>query len=295
VAAAGVADLAGTYDRPFSSRDGLILLGGTGTTVDGLCLCNPMTGACAFIPAAAFKASTYVLVTGYDLSQSSSGFDDLTTLILDVKDGEIEGGMTYQIFTATVGAWGPVVRSEKFQKGLGAHVYPGREVVCRGGVVHWLGWSTDTSRLTCTVALDVRTGRTWTTELPKQCIGLDYTDTVFFSSLAVATSGDGQLAVVRSNPGHLVRVWVLGDGDGGWQLRRTMDVRKLLRHLPYDDGRVRLSAFCPRSGCVLGSVTGQEVRVDIDVEIRRGGSSASAPIVMVASHTKWIGLLTSPR
>jgi hypothetical protein len=82
---------------------------------------------------------------------------------------------------------------------------------------------------------------------------------VCFGSLAAAASGDGQLAVVRSMSGHLVRVWVLGDGAGGWQLRRTMDVRKLLRHLPYDEGRVRLSAFCPRSGCVLGSVTGQDL------------------------------------
>jgi hypothetical protein len=282
VAAAGIVFLAVMYDHPFSSRDGLILLGGRRTTVDGLCLCNPMTGACTSIPAAAFKATTYVLVTGYDLPLTLSGFDDVT--ILAVRDGDIEGGMTYQIFSTAAGAWGPVARSEKFQKGLAAHVDPGREVVCRGGVVHWLCWSTETNELTCTAALDVRTGRTWTTELPKECIGLEYMATVLDGSLAVATCGDGRLAVVRSMPGHLVRVWVLGDGDGGWRLRRTINAWKLLRHLPYDDVHIRLSAFCPRSGCVLGSVNGQEVRIDIDVEFKKSSPARARPVECVGTN-----------
>jgi hypothetical protein len=44
---------------------------GTGTSllldgddVDDLCLCNPMTGSCTFVPRVAFPAETYVLVTG---------------------------------------------------------------------------------------------------------------------------------------------------------------------------------------------------------------------------------------
>ncbi|CAO1940428.1 unnamed protein product [Urochloa humidicola] len=67
------------YNEPLSSRDGLLLL--KGREVEDLCLYNTMNGDHTFIPSAAFKSDTYVLVTGYDLSPS----DDLGVRILAVE------------------------------------------------------------------------------------------------------------------------------------------------------------------------------------------------------------------
>lgn len=91
---------------------------------------------------------------------------------------------------------------------------PGTETVCGGGAtVHWLGElvTDDYCRHWCTVAVDVRTGRTWTTEL------LDYwTGT----TPVLATSRDGELSMVtavsKSELGWQIQVWVLADK---WILR----------------------------------------------------------------------------
>jgi hypothetical protein len=162
---AATTDLA-SYDELLSSRDGLVL-GWTAT--QDLCLCSLMTGDRKFIPAGAFKACTYVLLTGYDLIASSdcSGGDeddDLRALILAVKEKDIGGGMTYQIFsTSNGGAWGAVTvtRSHRFKKGPVTGIYPGSEVICRGNAVHWLARAADAGVVECVVAVDVRSGRTW--------------------------------------------------------------------------------------------------------------------------------------
>ncbi|CAN6226730.1 unnamed protein product [Urochloa humidicola] len=135
---AGTADLA-LYNEPLSSRDGLLLL--NGREVEDLCLYNTMTGDHTFIPTAAFKADTYVLVTGYDLSPS----DDLGVRILAV---EVERAnhcntitLRHQQFSShasAAAAWGPVKRSPEFMKNLTTRMSPGEEVIC-GGAVHWLG------------------------------------------------------------------------------------------------------------------------------------------------------------
>ncbi|RCV06941.1 LOW QUALITY PROTEIN: hypothetical protein SETIT_1G204300v2 [Setaria italica] len=253
-------DLA-SYDELLASRDGLVLLGGR--AVQDLCLWSLMTGDRKLLPAGAFK-DAYVLLTGYDLTVSDGGGggdddDDLKAVILAVKEKGIEGGMTYQIFSTSDGAWGAVTvtRSHRFKKGLVTRIYPGSEVICRGGAVHWLGMATDAGVVECAVAVDVRSRRTWLTDLPEGCGKLDCYSSLRTSPLRLATSGDGRLTVVRSFGGGLVEVWVLTGGDR-WVLRRTIDVRNLL---PYCHGDVWFSACCPRSGCLLGHVGGKELLV----------------------------------
>ncbi|CAN6285831.1 unnamed protein product [Urochloa humidicola] len=58
-ASTGGVDLA-LYNCPLASRDGFLLLKSLNKDVVDLCLCNPMTGFCEFLPAAAFKADAYV-------------------------------------------------------------------------------------------------------------------------------------------------------------------------------------------------------------------------------------------
>ncbi|KAL6654271.1 hypothetical protein ACP70R_007736 [Stipagrostis hirtigluma subsp. patula] len=273
-AAAGV-DVA-LYDEPLSSRDGLLLLGGSSSR-DDLCLCNPMAGSCAFLPAAAFQAHAYVVVTGYDLPASDDD-DDLAVRILAVESEYIEDGMTYQLFSFAsgaggAGAWGPVKRSPEFKKGLKARMRRCGEVIC-GGAVHWPGVSA--GLLECTVAIDVRTGRTWTTPVPQQCTG------TWHDFCCLAKSGDGQLSVVLALSGHRVRIWVLVGGDEGWAPPRTIDVPSLVPHCEPRHGwsSLRLSSFCPRSGCVLAAVPGQELRIDVADE---KGSRRRRPVECIGS------------
>ncbi|KAL6654658.1 hypothetical protein ACP70R_008123 [Stipagrostis hirtigluma subsp. patula] len=78
----------------------------------------------------------------------------------------------YQLFSFTsgTGAWGPVKRSPELEDGLSVNIRSTTEVVCCGAV-YLLGYNTDSWRTNCTVSVDVKTGRTWTTELPEQCGG----------------------------------------------------------------------------------------------------------------------------
>ncbi|KAL6634371.1 hypothetical protein ACP70R_027042 [Stipagrostis hirtigluma subsp. patula] len=234
---------------PLSSRDGLLLLRGS-KAAHGLCLYNPMTGACTFLAAAALEAWTYVLVTGYDLSPSDGDGHDpaLAVHIFAVTMEEAETGMAfrYQVFTTSsagggTGTWGPVKRSPvKLRKGLKVEMSHGREVICQGAI-HWLCYSAASRRHTCTIAVDVHTGRSWTTELPKQWRHWNnYYET---NLLALATSMDGRLSVVRPKRRNQIEVWVLVGADQ-WTLWQTtaMDPNINL---------VKLCSFCPRSGCVL--------------------------------------------
>ncbi|OEL23909.1 hypothetical protein BAE44_0015072 [Dichanthelium oligosanthes] len=159
------------YDELLSSRDGLLFL--QGSTRDDLCLCIPMTGECTFLLDAAFQACTYVLLTGYDLPTSDGDSDGLAARVLAVEGEDMVAGMTYQLFFSTsdaagAGAWGMVKRTPELNYYLKPRMDGSSEVIC-GGAVHWLALSTTKWRFTNTVSIDVRTGRTWPTELPEQC------------------------------------------------------------------------------------------------------------------------------
>ncbi|OEL29678.1 hypothetical protein BAE44_0009303 [Dichanthelium oligosanthes] len=256
IQADGGADLA-SYDELLSSRDGLLLL--SGRAAQDLCLCSLVTGDRKFLPAATFKADTYVLVTGYDLTLSDGGGDhDLKALVLAVKEKDIKAGMTYQIFSTCDGAWGEVMRSPVFKKGLATRIYPGSEVICHGSEVHWLGMAADAGVVKCTVAIDVRTCRTWLTALPQVCWPLDCYSSLNVSPIRLATSRNGQLSVVTSIGTNQIEVWVLAGGDQ-WMLRTTINVESLLSRR-----QLWFSSFCPRSGCLLGHVQGQDLLIDME-------------------------------
>ncbi|CAL4887159.1 unnamed protein product [Urochloa decumbens] len=253
-----VADLA-PYDVLVSSRDGLLLL----LRGAGLCLCSLVTGDRKLIPTGAFNACTYVLLTGYDLAGASdaAAAGDMEVSILAVKEKRIEGGITYQTFSTRDGAWGDVTRSPRFQEGHVTRIYTGSEVICRGGAVHWLAMAADASvvKLKHTVALDVRTGRTWLTALPEGSWQwqMDCYGTLCDCPVSLATSRDGRLSVLRSYRDGIVEVWVLA-GSGRWALRRKIEV-------PYCLGDIWFSFFGPRSGCLLGNLgSGRQIILDAE-------------------------------
>ncbi|CAL4991086.1 unnamed protein product [Urochloa decumbens] len=260
------------YDEPLSSRDGLLLL--KGREVQDLCLYNTMTGDHTFISSAAFKADTYVIVTGYDLSPS----DDLGVRVLAMKV-EVADNRTFtlrhqQFFCSKSSAstWGPVKRSPEFMKNLYTSISRSNEVVC-GGAVHWLGvWALDwfswfdDDDLTAdeiqayTLAVDVRTERTWTTKLPDQC-----RHAYASCSLVLATSGDGRLSVVmdgrfHGDHGSCIQVWVLV-GEDQWSLERTVAVPAVSMHTQLWMNKI---VFCPRSGCVLFEVEGGDLVIEVE-------------------------------
>ncbi|OEL36581.1 hypothetical protein BAE44_0002400 [Dichanthelium oligosanthes] len=101
--------------------------------------------------------------------------------------------MTYQIFSSASGAWGPVKRSARLEKGRAPAYWDGKPkdvVVCRGAV-YWLGVSFNYGRRggrsRRAFAIDVRTEWTWTTELPEKYVVLDRDN--LDCSLALATAG----------------------------------------------------------------------------------------------------------
>jgi hypothetical protein len=85
---------------------------------------------------------------------------------------EVGDQITYQLLSGDGGGggtWGPIKRSGKLTEFLGVHMHRRGTVVC-GGAVHWLAGPDGAGlHITCTVALDVRTGRTWTTLPLEQC------------------------------------------------------------------------------------------------------------------------------
>lgn len=284
---------ASSYGEVLSSRDGFVLLIDTMRRAEGLCLCNLITGACTFLPVAGVEKCKYVLVTAHD--HDLTGDDDPAAVTILATAGTdtytMDDFFTYQLFSspssgdAASGTWGPVQRSGQLNN-KGYESYMDYVVVCRGGAVHWLAGPAESSRyrrrVTCTVAVDVRTGRAWTTELPTQ-------SNFYYDgnrSLLLATSGAGELSVIRSLPEHRIEVWVLVGGEGGeWTLRRTIDdVPSLLPHcMEKDDmglNRVFLNAFCPRSGCVIGVLSDQQ-EVRIEVESSSGGSWSRRPVVEI--------------
>ncbi|CAN6363746.1 unnamed protein product [Urochloa humidicola] len=126
------------YNWPLSSRDGFLLLESLSTGMVDLCLCNPMTGASMLLPAAAFQADAYVLLTGDDLSRSES-VDNAAVLvrIVAMKSEYHDGIMTlqHQHFCCTLssgnGSWG---HTEEIKKPRIVSINHGAEVVCGGAM-----------------------------------------------------------------------------------------------------------------------------------------------------------------
>jgi hypothetical protein len=263
-ASAGGVDPTALYNWPLSSRDGFLLLGSLDRdVVVGLCLCNPMTGDCRLLPAAAaFRQDAYVLVTGYDdLSPSPSESDDMAVRIQivavrrDYSDGS--RALQYQHFSSTssssgIGSWGPVKRSPEFVERFGMTISPGREVVC-GGAIYWLGDSTNCIQphYSIVAAMDVRTGRTWTIKLPTECWTRCHREWQ-----VLATTSDGRLSSLRGSKDY-IQVWVHTKG-ARWFLQRKIHVPNLRLRNEY--------MFFPRSGLLLVEEEdgGPELLVDVE-------------------------------
>ncbi|CAL4991065.1 unnamed protein product [Urochloa decumbens] len=256
---AGGIDLS-LYNIIMSSRDGFLLLDGTDR--DDLCLCNPLTVSCTFLPYPAFIPDECVLVTAYDDSDGPA--DDGQGVRIVPMEGEksthgflivksqLSTPTTASTNKAAAATWGPVKRSLECKKLLGSHMmFEGAPVVCNGAI-HWLGALIDGNA--CVVAIDVHTGRTWTIEVPEES-RYGYRDHV------LAASRDGQITLARQSlfQDCTIHVWMLIDGEK-WTLQRTIHVPNLNQ---------LNQVFCPRSGWVLANVyCGQELVIDI-----QGGSS----------------------
>jgi hypothetical protein len=278
----------GFYTELLCSRDGFILL--KARTADRLCLCNPVTRDCTFIhPPASFTNYMYVLLTGHDdLSPSGATNDDLAVRILAVKktdkfvSSEGTERLTYQIFSTSAdgaaGTWGPVKHSvREMEQALWPWIGHRSTEVSRG-TVYWLAGPGGHCYITGTLALDVHTGRTWTTELPKQCFGstggIGNNDGE--EEPILATSGDGRLSLIRSLRGPQIQVWVLMNGVAQWTLQHTISiqVQNLGPCCPdqeiarYFNKLTYLSAFCPKSGCVIGMWLDKVLLIDIQSSSR---------------------------
>ncbi|CAL4991079.1 unnamed protein product [Urochloa decumbens] len=248
------------YNWLLSSRDGFLLLKSLSRDVVDLCLCNPMTGACTFLPTAAFRPEAYVLITGYDVSVSEC--DDMAVRIRIVAVKSIYDcssiSLQYQHFCSTswsgTGSWGPVMRSDKIKKQLIVDADQGTELVC-GSTIYWLGHSTSiVPAYSSVAAMDVCTGRTRTIELPKQC-----RNKYNFSDHVLAMTSDGRLSLLRNarrcrGRGH-IQVWVHNTG-AQWFVLRTIKVPNLC----FQNG-----VFWPRSGCLLAEEEGgQQLLINIE-------------------------------
>jgi hypothetical protein len=159
--------------------------------------------------------------------------------------------------------WGPIKCSAKLwnddqlTKAYMNNV-PKDMVICRG-VVYWLVLSIPTDYLWgqrwCALAMDMRTERTWIMELPMKHAPGSH-------SLMLAASEDGQLSLIMSMLViNQINVWVL-TGKSQWMLQREIEAQNWLPAACYPKV-VRLRAFCPRSGCMLIFVDGQDLLVAV--------------------------------
>ncbi|CAN6382078.1 unnamed protein product [Urochloa humidicola] len=262
LSAAGDVDIA-KYDKPLSSHNGFLLLGGgRESKVKDLCLCNPLDGTCRLIPAAASGAHvtwTYVLVTDDDSA---------AVWVLAVRQEEdVKRGVIYQIFSPASGQWGPLKRSAKFEEGVaradmtvaGVH---NDMVVCQGSVyclVRLFGhrWPRRAPKR-CLFAINMRTEHTWTMEL---------TEDIWKSNrIILATAEDDRLSLIfQQERDHMIELWVLV-GDGEWTLRRAIDMHSLIPDCP-KEGRFWfvIRGFCPKSGCLFGNFGQEDLLIDINM------------------------------
>ncbi|CAN6382075.1 unnamed protein product [Urochloa humidicola] len=255
---AGGIDLS-LYNIMLSSLDGFLLL--DGTAKDDLCLCNPLTGNCTFLPYPAFVPDKFLLVTGYDLDGPAAKEQGVRIVAMEGEQST-HGLLTvkYQISSPTMASagkaapvtWGPVKRSLEFKKCLGRYmVFEGAPVICNGAI-HWLGVVVDGNA--CLLAVDLRTGRTWTIVAPEQSL-------YGCPDVVLSVSRGGQITLVNQSLflDQTINVWVLTDG-GKWTLQRMIPVPNLNR---------LNKVFCARSGWVLANVcNGQDLLIRV-----LGGSS----------------------
>jgi hypothetical protein len=158
-----------------------------------------------------------------------------------------------------------VKRSDKFDKDvtkadmMSDGTPKPNNVVVLAGSVYWLirlfateGRHSSTAHR-CVFAIDVRTERTWTTELSeKHKVPGSYT----CRSLILAMLEDGRLSLILQLSALKIEVWVLGGGGGGeWTLGRAIDMHILIPGCP-KEGEVWLiiSGFCPRSGVLFSDI-----------------------------------------
>jgi len=294
--AAGVDDMASSSQRILSSRDGWVLLvlrRGPNQQYE-LCLCNPMAARreCTFFPLPSImQTCDFTLLSADDLSSPGNGNRDeqrsvrilakAGTLVLCTEDNRL----TYQVFSCAGGAggdgagiWGPVRRSDEVDNGLQMTTY-GHAVVARDAV-YWLAAPKSSPGLiTCTVGLDICTGRAWSTQLPRQ-------HKFFVTNITpyvLTTSGNGGLSLLQPVPDHHrdIQVWVLGDGGGGggdaameWTVQHKISIH--VPEHPADDnpGFLCTIAVCPRSGFLLNVLlSGRQQRINLD---SRASESACA-------------------
>jgi hypothetical protein len=133
-------------------------------------------------------------------------------------------------------------------------------MVASGDTVYWLAGPGGC--ITCVLALDVRIGQTWTTEVP--------------SVLAIlATSSDGPSLMQTFKGGPEIQVWVL-TGDAGWTRQQTISIGS---ECLISGGRIPqlicFCAFCPQSRCMvaMSSESGHEFLINL-------GSGLSCASVM---------------
>ncbi|CAO2150366.1 unnamed protein product [Urochloa humidicola] len=256
----GGVDLA-LYNSLLSSRDGFLLLESVSRDMVDLCLCNPMTRVCTFLPAAAFCPHAYILVIGDNLSPSEPDDMAIRIQIVAVKSKYQNDKTTlkYQYFSSTssfvTGSWGPIMHSRKFlKKHLVVTIECGAEVVS-GGTIYWFGHSCSMVPTYLSVAaMDVRTGRTRTIGLPEEC-----QTRCLNGRHVLATTSDGRLSLLQSaqrfgNSDH-IHVWVHVKG-ALWLQQRTINVPNLC---------FQNDIFWPRSGCLLVEEEGGQTLL-IDVE-----------------------------
>ncbi|CAO1940424.1 unnamed protein product [Urochloa humidicola] len=240
---AGSIDLS-SYNIVMSSRDGLLLLDGSGK--DDLCLCNPLTGDCTFLPYPSFVPDKCVLVTGYDLDGPANDNQGVRIVAME-GERSTHGFWTvkYQLSSPTTASagkaaattWGPVKRSQECKWCPGGYkMFVGDPIICNGAI-HWLHLLINGT--VCVFIMDLRTGRTWTIKVPEQS-RYGHHDHV------LATSRDGKITIVNHSIflDRTINVWVLIDGKR-WTLQRMILVPSINRLNPF---------FCSRSGWVLANV-----------------------------------------
>ncbi|CAN6363734.1 unnamed protein product [Urochloa humidicola] len=256
----GGVDLA-LYNSVLSSGDGFLLLESCNRHVVDLCLCNPMTGACTFLPTAAFQAHAYILVIGHNLSPPEPDDMEIRIQIVAVESKYHNDITTlkYQYFSSTssfvTGSWGAVMRSREFaKKHLVVKINRGAEVVS-GSTIYWFGHSCSIAPTYLSVAaMDMRTGCTRTIGLPKECQTGRH-----LGRHVLATTSDGRLSLLQSaqrcGKRDHIQVWVHVKG-AWWTLQRIIKVPNLC---------FQNDIFWPRSGCLLvEEEEGQALLIDIE-------------------------------
>ncbi|CAO2142869.1 unnamed protein product [Urochloa humidicola] len=240
---AGSIDLS-SYNIVLSSRDGLLLLEGSGK--GDLCLCNPLTGDCTFLPYTAFPPDKCVLVTGYDLDGPSNDHQGVRIVAMEGERSthdfwkvkyQLSSPTTASAGKAPAATWGPVKRSQEYKSCPGGYkMFVGDPIICNGAI-HWLDLLINGNL--CVFIIDMRTGRTWMIQVPEQT-RYGHHDHV------LATSRDGKITIVNQSIflDRTINVWVLVDGKR-WTLQRMIGGPNINRLKPL---------FCSRSGWVLANV-----------------------------------------